>query len=116
MSYWFFVASPAPSQSPVNVTVTVTSSTTAHVTWSPPPPEAQNGVIRKYELYLEDNSTSVSFNSPRESYALTDLHPGNSYRVGVAAYTVEIGPKSDYTNFITMEDGNKQQNDFRVIY
>ena len=104
LSNWFFVASPAPSQSPVNVTVTVTSSTTAHVTWSPPPPEARNGVIRHYVIYLEDDNGRDTFNSYGESYVLTGLHPGNRYRVGVAAYTVEIGPKSDSTAFVAQDD------------
>ena len=103
-----FVASPAPSQSPVNVTVTVTSSTTAHVTWSPPPLEAQNGIIRHYVICLEDNSTSVSFNSSVDTYILSGLHPASQYRVGVAAYTVEIGPKTDYTDFVTKEDGKSR--------
>ena len=40
------------------------------------------------------------------------LHPGSQYRVGVAAYTVEIGPASEYTDFVTMEEG-KQGNGFQ---
>ena len=101
----FFVASPAPSQSPVAVTVTVTSSTTARVTWSPPPLEAWNGIIRQYEIYLEDDSSNFTFSSTSESYNLTGLLPASQYSVSVAAYTVEIGPKSDSTDFITTEDG-----------
>ena len=96
---------PAPSLPPVNVRVTVISSTTAHITWSPPPLEALNGNINHYVIYLEDNSSSVSFNSSMDSYILTGLHPASHYRVGVAAYTVEIGPKTSYTDFVTVEDG-----------
>ena len=100
----FFVASPAPSQSPVAVTVTVTSST-ARISWSPPPLEAQNGIIRQYEIYLEDESSNFTFSSTKENYYLTDLLPATQYIVSVAAYTVEIGPKSDSTDFVTTEDG-----------
>ena len=95
---------PAPSQSPVAITATVTSSTSARITWSPPPLEAQNGIIRLYEIYLEDERGNATFNSTVESYILTGLRPASQYRVRVAAYTVEIGPKSDYTDFVTTED------------
>ena len=96
---------PAPSQSPVAVTVTVTSSTTAYISWSPPPLEAWNGIIRQYEIYLEDGSSNITFSSTSESYDLTGLHPATQYIVSVAAYTVEIGPKSDSTDFVTTDDG-----------
>ena len=58
---------------------------------------------------MEDDSTSVSYTSygPGESYILIGLHPGSQYRVGLAAYTVEIGPTSFNTGFVTTEDSKQ---------
>ena len=54
--------STAPTAAPSLETFLVTSNTTAELTWSPPPPLHQNGIIVSYTLMICDNRTSSCVN------------------------------------------------------
>ena len=76
----------------------------------------QNGIIRSYVIYLTGpdylagaTNYNQQFTSSVESYSLTGLRPGNTYRVGVAAVTVETGPQSAPVEIVTMDDSTLYQ-------
>ena len=98
-----------PSAPPQNVSVNVSTSTTALLHWLPPETELQNGIIQYYiiNLYNTDTGrTSITSSSPESlSYLLTNLHPFNTYACNIAAVTVGSGPSSRNISFQMLEDG-----------
>lgn len=54
-------ASPAPSAPPREVTVTESgdNGTAIVVSWQPPPPEDQNGVVQEYKVTNNYSSTNI---------------------------------------------------------
>ena len=79
------------------------------MTWQPPPPEHQNGIITAYVVHvsLEDNETLVQqYTTSSLSVTLVGLHPFSTYMVVVAAETsVGRGPFSSGLRIYTPEDG-----------
>ena len=85
----------APTSPPLNLTIGLVLSTSIHLSWQPPPPDQQNGVIQSYTvevLEVDTNTTSVLQGIVQHSISLESLHPDYTYQISVAAYTVEIGP------------------------
>ena len=78
------------------------------MTWQPPPPEHQNGIITAYvvNVSLEDNDTIVQhYTTSSPSLTLVGLHPFSTYMVVVAAETgVGRGPFSSGLRIYTPED------------
>ena len=78
------------------------------MTWQPPPPEHQNGIITSYvvSVFLEDNDTIVQqYTTSSLSVTLVRLHPFSMYMVAVAAETgVGSGPFSSGFTIRTPED------------
>ena len=99
-----------PSAPPEDIQFFVTGSTTATVTWSPPPVDDQNGVVVYYSLTIEDlqfNARIEVINSTNSTYYLTGLNEFNEYRCRIAAATIKgLGPYSQAHNFTTYQDGN----------
>ena len=94
----------APSAPPQNVQVTVTSVTTASVSWTPPPLEHQNGVIISYNVILVNLITEIIYiySTPSTSYSLSGLEANTPYDVSVWASTrVGHGPGSEEVEFQT---------------
>ncbi|CAI9532935.1 unnamed protein product [Staurois parvus] len=84
----------APSAAPQSVTVqTVGSnnSTSISVSWDPPPPDHQNGIIQDYRIWCLGNETRFHINKTVDaairSVVIGGLYPGIQYRVEVAAST-----------------------------
>lgn len=79
------------------------------MTWQPPPPEHQNGIITAYivNVSLEDNETLVQhYTTSSLSVTLVGLLPFSTYMVLVAAETsVGRGPFSSGLRIYTPEDG-----------
>lgn len=71
-----------------------TSSTTIALSWSPPPEDQLNGVIRHYIVIVEEIDSGRSFTlvSPSPHIVLGDLHPFYTYNVSVCPVTVSTGP------------------------
>ena len=90
-----------PSDSPQQVSLTVTSATTMSVSWQQVPPIHRNGIILTYELTynpLEDyhDRTPIVLNTTDLTFDLTDLDKYANYTVEVRAYTeVGSGPYSE---------------------
>ena len=112
-----------PTETPLNVMVTVETSRSIMLSWDRPSLEEQNGILTIYHviimetqiLYL-DNGTVDSpmgdnfnrtYNVSEGRMQLVDmLHPSYNYTVMIAAATEPgIGPFSEPITVMTLEDG-----------
>ena len=87
----------APSSVPRSVTVVAVNSTSARVSWQPPPFEDRNGIITGYHIRVLGLNTPDNIALPPVNATMLlveDLHPFYAYRFSVAAETVAIGPYS----------------------
>ena len=98
-----------PHAPPENVQALVTGSTTATISWLPPPDEHQNGQILYYLLIITDrglNTDNIIVHSTAMSAMATNLQEFNNYSCVVAAATiVGLGPYSLPIMFTTQQDG-----------
>ncbi|XP_010643978.1 roundabout homolog 2 isoform X5 [Fukomys damarensis] len=90
----------APPQSVTVLTVGSHNSTSISVSWDPPPPDHQNGIIQEYKIWCLGNETRFHINKTVDaairSVIIGGLFPGIQYRVEVAASTsAGVGVKSD---------------------
>ncbi|XP_062458000.1 roundabout homolog 2 isoform X16 [Pezoporus occidentalis] len=93
----------APSAPPQSVTVLTVgnhNSTSISISWDPPPPDHQNGVIQEYKIWCLGNETRFHINKTVDaairSVIIGGLYPGIQYRVEVAASTsAGVGVKSE---------------------
>ncbi|XP_056663251.1 roundabout homolog 2 isoform X12 [Monodelphis domestica] len=93
----------APSAPPQSVTVLTIGShnnTSISVSWDPPPPDHQNGVIQEYKIWCLGNETRFHINktvdASMRSVVIGGLFPGVQYQVEVAASTsAGTGVRSD---------------------
>jgi len=104
----------APSEVPRDVVATALSSSSLNLTWKPPHPEAQNGVLQGYIVgYRVENSSDAfayktikSDGKKDETIVLRDLRKYTAYAVVLQAYNaMGSGPKFDLTGQRTQEDG-----------
>ena len=102
----FFLYYSAPSGPPLNVTTRTVNSTTIQVTWAPPTPESQNGIITLYNINVTVSETKSDFvlNASTTSLNVTGLHPHYTYTFAVTAVTIRPGPYSEPQAIITPED------------
>ncbi len=72
------------------------NATSAMISWRPPHPEDQNGIIQSYTVRVvgvhTDDDFTLSINSTEISVG--SLHPFYSYEFTVAAVTIAQGPFS----------------------
>ncbi|XP_057552181.1 roundabout homolog 2 isoform X5 [Hippopotamus amphibius kiboko] len=90
----------APPQSVTVLTVGSHNSTSISVSWDPPPPDHQNGIIQEYKIWCLGNETRFHINRTVDatirSVIIGGLFPGIQYRVEVAASTsAGVGVKSE---------------------
>ncbi|GBL86951.1 Neogenin [Araneus ventricosus] len=93
--------SDVPSDTPQNVTIEASSSSTVIVRWEPPPKESQNGVIVgykiRYKLKGSRRGDTVTTDGNRRLYALTGLEKGAQYSIKISALTINgSGPATDW--------------------
>ena len=71
-----------------------------HLTWSHPPEDAHQGIIREYHVYTTEHETGKTFfnttTADDAEVLLSFLHPFYVYHMKVAAVTVQEG------NFTTL--------------
>lgn len=87
---------------------TATTSRSAVLTWDPPLPGEQNGIIVNYIINVTEADSGVSFQlfSMNTSLSVESLLPFTSYNLLIAASTsVGIGPFSMLLTLQTPEDG-----------
>ena len=88
----------APSSPPQNLINQHLNSTSVKLSWDPPPPQDQNGVIRKYSVILRNTTMSQYCTTTETSLTLIQLTPNSTYHWTIAAHTVSIGPYSNDTS------------------
>lgn len=83
------------------------SSTQILITWNDPPEDDFNGIIRSYDIQLEEQETQTVtvLTSVTTQITLSSLHPYYNYNISVAAVTVSRGPFSSPVSVITDEAG-----------
>ena len=93
--------------SPRNLIVANATSRSFYISWSSPPFESRNGIIRKYDItFIEENTGKVTEISTQGTAELFDnLHPYYNYSFMIAAVTVAVGPFSQVQTVLTLEDG-----------
>jgi len=103
----FTFQSVAPSAAPVSPSGQAIGTTTIMLTWSPPPAEDQNGIIRNYVINITELETGMAFHytSSSTSILVYSLHPFYRYVVTIAAVTVGQGPATIAFTVQTWEDG-----------
>ena len=97
-----------PSSPPTNLVVDVENSTTAHLSWDPPPIADHNGVITIYTIFVLNKETDeeIEFTTITTTFTVTDLDPFTNYGFSVtSSTTIGMGPESNTESFQTAEDG-----------
>ncbi|XP_073931562.1 protein sidekick-1 isoform X1 [Castor canadensis] len=97
-----FVGEAAPAMAPQNIQVTPMTASQLEITWEPPPPESQNGIIQGYKIYYweadnqnETEKMKVLF-LPEPMVRLKNLTSYTKYLVTISAFNAAgDGPKSD---------------------
>ncbi|KAI1903450.1 hypothetical protein AGOR_G00027320 [Albula goreensis] len=93
----------APSAPPQQITILTVgnhNSTSISISWDPPPPDHQNGIIQEYKIWCLANETRFHVNKTVDaairSVVVGGLQAGVQYRVEVAASTsAGVGVKSE---------------------
>lgn len=87
--------------------MTVSGTTTVNISWIPPDPDLQNGIITYYMVVLTDlmfNSPNREYNTTMTSFSFMGLEEYARYGCQVAAATLAgLGPLSMATRFTTFE-------------
>ena len=109
--------SSAPTIPPLSPTGVAVSSRSLSLSWSPPPPEHQNGIIRHYLVNITELETGRIFHhmTPATSIQISLLHPYYTYNWRVSAYTVEMGPYTNISTVTTPEDGQFHSQDLEHV-
>ena len=100
----------APSFPPLNSSGEVLGPTTISLSWQPPPPESQNGIITSYTILITEVVTNTNTTYQREGsrteLLITGLHPYYDYSCTVAAATlIGLGPFAVPFSVVTHQDG-----------
>ena len=93
--------------SPTNLLVINSTSRSFYISWSSPPFENRNGIIRSFDIILiEENTGKVTEVSTQKTAELFEnLHPYYNYSFKIAAITIAVGPFSQIQTVLTLEDG-----------
>ena len=83
------------------------TSTSAVISWGPPPYEDQNGVISyTISVSVQETEESFTYTTSDTTYSFTALKPFRTYDITIAAYTsVGTGPFSAVFTVATPQDG-----------
>ena len=100
---------PAPSASPVGVSLSILSPYSLFITWELPPNDARNGEILHYNVrvvaWIDTNSAALWTTTELET-TLERLRPNFEYTISIAATTVAQGPYSPEIS-VTMPEARK---------
>ena len=105
----YFVDS-GPSAAPQSFTVTVQSSRSLLLTWTPPPEGNRGGAIQGYRIIIVEVETrrqlQYSTGQSVTRYQASMLHPYYNYQCKVAVYnSAGTGPYTSVVSRTTLEDG-----------
>ena len=96
-----------PSGPPTNFVTAPVDSRTVNLTWSPPVPQEQNGILRYYVVIVRSalSTETRNISSTQTSIAITGLRPYTLYNCTVSVGTVGLGPATIIRQIITPQDG-----------
>ena len=106
----FYFLHTAPSAAPNDFNVETPTSTSLLLSWTPPPEDSQNGIIRSYVVNITrvDAVNDVMVHSTTASSLIVGgLEPFTSYQCSVAAVTINQGPFTISVVVQTLEDGKQ---------
>ena len=96
---YIFTMYAVPSGTPTNVQGIAISSTSIRLTWEPPRPADQNGVIQAYNITITEVVTGrmMYFRQGGMNFLFTvnSLHPYYTYQCSIAAETIGLGPAAN---------------------
>ena len=97
----------APSGSPQHVGGVTVSATSVHLTWDPPNPMQQNGIVKFYVINLTEVESGMQARHSINQTQITieNLHPFYTYNLTVAAVTVSEGPHTEVVSIMTDQQG-----------
>ena len=88
-----------PSGPPTNVQGVAISSTSIRLTWKPPQPEDQNGIIQGYNITITEVATGrmMYFWEGGMNFILivNSLHPYYTYQCSISAENIGPGPAAN---------------------
>ena len=98
-----------PSAPPTVDSYYAIDPTTLYLSWTAPPLDKQNGIIRHYSILLTELETGsiFSYTSTNINHTITLLHPYYQYQIEVSAITIGAGPTSTPLVLQMPEDGKK---------
>ena len=84
------------------------TSRSISLTWNPPTPANQNGIIRSYIINMTvlETQETIQFISNSAERNFEMLHPYYTYSFALSAVTTGPGPPSSAYNVTTDEEGN----------
>ena len=100
----------APASPPQDLVVTLIDSRSVYLSWSPPPREHHNGMIRRFLINVTEVDTARMYQTASFGSAVTisSLHPFYTYEFTVAAYTVAPGPFSEPSVQLMPQDSKEK--------
>lgn len=103
---------------PLRPSTTTRDSRTIVCSWSPPPPEHQNGLIIEYRINVTEDITGRVFVrvSTSTSLVIASLHPDYVYEWVVTTVTIGVGPYTNISSIRTPEDGKWMKINYSVQY
>lgn len=102
----------APGIAPPNVRLQSMLHNHIRVIWDPLPGKFANGELRGYFVYIREYKnhyewsddgelgTSINVSHSETQVVLDDLDGGRKYQISVAAFTVDVGPRSEWQTIV----------------
>ena len=111
-----FFDTAAPSGPPQNLSVVTVNSRTLLLSWDPPIPEEQNGIIEQYIVTVSSTEEEDSYQLETNftELKITELHPHYTYSLTVAAVTIATGPFCEPQTTTMPQDGKPLRYDISV--
>ena len=108
----------APSAPPQSPTGRAQSATVITLEWDPPPPSDINGEIGYYVVELIEVYTVQmwTFHAVEDYIHIGSLHPFYHYQYRIAAFTIQLGPFTNYSYVMTTEAGKFIFNWFLKVF
>ena len=108
----YFITTLVPYGPPLSFQATHINSSALRLTWEPPAPEHQNGIIRGYVINATALESGEHFqwrSTNTMSLIVGGLHPYYNYHLLIRAETIGPGPFSHILPILIPEDGKYHQ-------
>jgi len=100
-----FTSIAVPSGPPTNFQVRADTTRSLVLSWDPPLPQHQNGIVRLYTVTIILNNSAQVLTSTASTVRVTaQIKPFRNYLCSVAAETIGVGPATEDVAIQTPED------------